>query len=254
MGRPRPNSNQTIQHFSHPHPLEFFNLQQQNYTFNLPPCAMCKLQPSGMVCICKTCNFILHLPCSQRPQFIHHSSDPSHPLTLLPFPAYPDRTFICNACGLLDNGFSYHCRVCSLDLHIHCASMPMTLNHQSHPHTLSLSTRSPSPGAYICSICCGIVVNQWTYDCLPCDFGDHLSCFSNPYARATYMGNPYTQATYMDAAPTYTGGNDNSLMVEAAKGLVQVFTGSSSDGTGGSTSSVIGTITSSVLQSMLGLN
>ncbi|KAJ4961720.1 hypothetical protein NE237_021630 [Protea cynaroides] len=180
----RPNYNQSIQHFSHPHPLELSNIQQHQPTSNLPPCAACKHPPSGPIYTCRTCNFILHLSCSERPQFITHTCDPNHTLTLLPFPAYPDGAFTCDACGLQDNCFSYHCRICSLDLHIHCASMPNSLNHQAHQHTLRLSNRPPPPElTYNCDICNGVVVNQWTYDCLPCDFGFHLTCASNPHPR-----------------------------------------------------------------------
>ncbi|KAJ4960556.1 hypothetical protein NE237_020466 [Protea cynaroides] len=60
--------------------------------------------------------------------------------------------------------------------------MPNSLNHQAHHHTLHLSNRPPPPElTYICDICNGVVVNQWTYDCLPCNFIFHLTCASNPH-------------------------------------------------------------------------
>ncbi|XP_043717971.1 uncharacterized protein LOC122665906 [Telopea speciosissima] len=185
-----PNCNQSIQHFSHPHPLELINLQQQQPTFNMPLCAMCKLQHSGLIYICKTCNFILHISCSQRPQLINHPSDPNHLLTLLPFPAYPDGTFTCDACGLQDNGFCYHCKACTLDLHIHCASMPISLNHKAHPHTLILSIRRPT--FLTCDMCRReITANQWSYGCRPCDFDGHLSCASMPMSL-NHQAHPHT--------------------------------------------------------------
>ncbi|XP_042500171.1 uncharacterized protein LOC122078308 [Macadamia integrifolia] len=240
MGRPeidKPNSNQysILQHFSHPHPLEFSNLQLHHPTLILPPCAICKQQTSGSIYICKTCNFILHISCSQKPQLINHPADPNHPLTLLPFPAYPDGTFTCDACGVRDNGFCYHCRACTLDLHINCASMPMSLNHQAHPHTLSLSNRRRSL-FLTCDMCSKEVgANQWSYGCLPCDFDAHLSCASDPNAKP----------------------NRSNIGFEAAvQGFPQGFTtagggGGGSSSIGGGTSSTVDHINYSIAMQSL---
>ncbi|KAJ4961728.1 hypothetical protein NE237_021638 [Protea cynaroides] len=276
----RPNFNQSIQHFSHPHPLELSNLQQQRPTSKLPPCAACKQESSGIFYICKTCNFILHHSCSTKPQLINHPSDPNHPLTLLPFPAYPDGTFTCDACGLQDNGFCYHCRACCLDLHIHCVSLPINPHAQAaNKGAVSLSSsintsqvanmspahasRGTNPYAQAANINAAYVSHGSNPYAQAANIdAAYVSHGSNPYAQAanidaayvSHCSNPYADVTHMGAAPNYIGGKtNNGLMDVAVKGLVQGFTSSSSSDDG-STSSVVGTITSSVLQNMFGLN
>ncbi|KAF5187294.1 hypothetical protein FRX31_023113 [Thalictrum thalictroides] len=57
------NYDPCITHFSHEHPLEFFNLQDQ--ALNSVLCSGCKLKPSKSIYTCKACNYILHIPCSK---------------------------------------------------------------------------------------------------------------------------------------------------------------------------------------------
>ncbi|PIA63934.1 hypothetical protein AQUCO_00201331v1 [Aquilegia coerulea] len=130
-----------IQHFSHEHPLEFFHFQDQ--ALNLVLCSGCKLKPSKWIYICKACNYIIHIPCSKKPQLIHHPADPNHDLILLSQAAYPQGMFNSDACGHPGDGFCYHCSSCQIDLHILCASMPLSLTHHAHPHPLNLMFDSP---------------------------------------------------------------------------------------------------------------
>ncbi|XP_042492475.1 uncharacterized protein LOC122072029 [Macadamia integrifolia] len=179
----RLNYETSIQHFSHPHPLQLSNIQDdQQSTLNLPLCSACNLNSSGLSYSCKTCNFVLHMSCSQMPQLINHPVDTNHSLTLLPSPTlYPDGFFKCNACDQLGNGFCYHCRACNLNLHMICASMPMSLNHQAHPHTLHLTFCFPYPSrAFNCDICRNYGSTQWIYRCSACEFDAHLSCATSP--------------------------------------------------------------------------
>ncbi|KAA8520297.1 hypothetical protein F0562_014553 [Nyssa sinensis] len=166
----------SINHFSHPHPLQLSNLQPQQ-TLNLASCSGCKLSVAGWIYICTSCNYILHIKCSQMPQQITHPFDQNHVLSLLPNPIYPDGLFNCDACKKNDNGFSYHCKDCNIDLHITCASMPLMLTHQSHHHQLDLTFSPPYHNkSFSCDICRNVGFNHWLYRCNLCGFDAHLNC------------------------------------------------------------------------------
>ncbi|EOY02306.1 hypothetical protein QUC31_018246 [Theobroma cacao] len=181
-----------IQHFSHPHLLELTN----PLTLNITPCSGCKLQSSGWMYICKSCNFTLHTSCSQLPQLITHPAHPGHPLTLLPTPAYPVRCFNCDACGQQGHGFSYHCYQCNFDIHSVCASKPLSLLHQSHPCQLQLFFYPPyETKGFSCDLCHQIGSNHWLYRCSICNFDVHLTCastaaYTNTTRQATIQFQP----------------------------------------------------------------
>ncbi|KAK4738333.1 hypothetical protein R3W88_002030 [Solanum pinnatisectum] len=167
-------SNNTITHFSHPHTLELITHQ------NFAPsqlCSCCKIQANGSVYTCKSCNFFLHVECSQMPQQINHPFDKEHALSLLPKSIYPEGNFRCDACGETGDGFSYHCNSCGIDLHILCAVLPHYITHRSHCHQLEIQFSSPYPSkSFRCDICKNIGTNQWLYRCHTCGFDAHLNC------------------------------------------------------------------------------
>ncbi|XP_049378080.1 uncharacterized protein LOC125842817 [Solanum stenotomum] len=167
-------SNNTITHFSHPHTLELITHQ------NFAPsqlCSGCKIQANGSVYTCKSCNFFLHVECSQMPQQINHPFDKEHSLTLLPKSIYPEGNFRCDACGETGDGFSYHCNSCGIDLHILCAVLPQYITHRSHRHQLEIQFSSPYPSkSFRCDICKNIGTKQWLYRCHTCGFDAHLNC------------------------------------------------------------------------------
>ncbi|XP_077246162.1 uncharacterized protein LOC143886065 [Tasmannia lanceolata] len=166
---------QIINHFSHDHPLELSNLQQQSLT--TPSCSGCKLKVSGWIYTCKTCNYTLHITCSQMPRRISHPVDPKHSLTLFPSPVYPEGTFKCNACGQLGTGFCFHCTECDLDIHIICASRQLSVKHGAHHHTLNLTFSPPyNEKAFKCDICNETSSNNWLYRCDLCQFDAHMNC------------------------------------------------------------------------------
>ncbi|KAF6144553.1 hypothetical protein GIB67_006045 [Kingdonia uniflora] len=163
-----------FQHFSHAHPLELSNFQQvPNFL-----CSGCKLEATGLIYYCKYCTYALHVACSQMPQHINHPAHTQHPLTLLPTPSYPGGIFNCDACGQKDNtGFSYSCSCCNVDIHILCATSPLSVNHQTHPHPLNLSLFPPyEKKCFSCDICKEPGLNHWLYRCNLCTFDAHLSC------------------------------------------------------------------------------
>ncbi|XP_070032228.1 protein VACUOLELESS GAMETOPHYTES-like isoform X1 [Nicotiana tomentosiformis] len=169
-------SKNTINHFSHPHPLEL--ITNQNFASSSSQlCSGCKIQAIGSIYTCKSCNFFLHTECSQMPQQITHPFDKEHHFTLLPKPIYPDGKFNCDACGENGDGFSYHCKTCGTDLHILCAVFPQCVTHWSHHHQLDLKFSPPYPGkSFCCDICKKVGTNHWLYRCQTCGFDAHLNC------------------------------------------------------------------------------
>ncbi|CAL5330908.1 unnamed protein product [Camellia sinensis] len=176
MGKMNSQPEPTVQHFSHPHTLHLSNHQPQQ-TLNLALCSCCKLSVSGLIYTCQLCNYYLHVKCSQMPQQIKHPFDQNHVFSLLPTPIYPEGIFSCDACGKQGNGFSYHCKACSIDLHVLCALMLLSTTHQSHHHQLNLTFSPPYHNqSFSCDICKNIGSNHWLYRCNLCEFDAHLIC------------------------------------------------------------------------------
>ncbi|KAI3830501.1 hypothetical protein MKW98_030664 [Papaver atlanticum] len=109
---------------------------------------------------------------------INHPCHPKHPLSLLSSPPYPEGIFNCDACSRPDKGFCYHCKECKVDLHVHCASLPLSVNHNSHPqHQLTLTYQIPYPTKdFSCDICKNSGSKCWIYRCNSCEFDAHLNC------------------------------------------------------------------------------
>ncbi|XP_076906451.1 protein VACUOLELESS GAMETOPHYTES-like [Bidens hawaiensis] len=176
------DGNSSIYHFSHKHPLSLQNFPTP--IIDNATCLACSLSVAdSLYYTCVSCNFYLHKTCSDLPQTLKHPSDQSHDLVLLPFPMYPQGLFKCDACGYHGKGFSYHCSDCQLDLHVACASMPPSITHKAHGHTLGLCFRPPyeKPG-FKCDICKQHASNQWLYRCSLCEFDVHIKC---PTAKTT---------------------------------------------------------------------
>ncbi|XP_050386373.1 uncharacterized protein LOC126802733 [Argentina anserina] len=196
-----------VQHFSHQHPLKLSN--HPSHVASL--CAGCKLicaGSAGSIYTCSAgCNYFLHTSCAQMPQQMTHPFDQNHVLTLLPIPAYPGGEFRCNACWKDGSGFSYHCGPCDIDLHMNCASMPLSLPpHQQfhHPHQLNLtfSMQPGSPNSFMCDICNNAGHKEWFYWCVPCDFTAHLGCArSKPRPSIPVMPNFAPSPTYAGQPP-----------------------------------------------------
>ncbi|KAJ0259225.1 Cysteine/Histidine-rich C1 domain family protein [Hirschfeldia incana] len=199
MGRPKPED--SIRHFSHPHPLFNSSLNPQaNSSSSSSTCVVCKFKLLNLPSYtCKPCNFHIHLKCSELPQNIRHPFDKNHLLSLISCPKYQEGHFRCDACGKNGDGFAYHCGDCGIDLHTVCANMPSRVTHQSHPHhQLSLTfsvpsrsgsgsgSRSAAAASFRCSVCQGLGSNSWLYSCKECGgFDAHLLCARRKLASPT---------------------------------------------------------------------
>ncbi|TXG50956.1 hypothetical protein EZV62_023480 [Acer yangbiense] len=212
----------SIQHLSHPHLLHLTNPQ----TLTLAtPCSGCELQSSGWMYTCTPCNFTLHVACTQMPQLINHPSHPYHPLNLLPTPPYPGGLFNCDGCGCHGRGFSYHCNQCDFDVHILCASKPLSLMHHLHAHKLELTFDPPyQTKGFSCDICRKLGSNHWLYRCNFCEFDAHLDCASNSISAPQVQAQtqPPIQMQHYNSFP---GGsqiqNGNNLAHSQSLGTLQ---------------------------------
>ncbi|KAK3035768.1 hypothetical protein RJ639_033497 [Escallonia herrerae] len=223
-----------IQHFSHPHVLELLDLQNQPtlmLSSSSTACSGCKLQPSGYVYKCRPCNFTLHFSCTQFPQLVTHPSHPNHTLSLLPISAYPGGIFNCDACKHRGSGFSYHCPHCDFDLHVVCASKPLSITHHSHPRPMQLVFSAPyDTNRFACNVCSKIGSKQWLYRCAACEFDVHMDCAIARPLQHTHASVPARPNYYMHSASTgalqsnpLAGafGTGNAFMKPAVQGFVE---------------------------------
>ncbi|XVF83476.1 hypothetical protein PTKIN_Ptkin16aG0490800 [Pterospermum kingtungense] len=108
-----------LQHFSHQHPLVFF--EETSLEHKKVFCSGCGEMVSGATFNCVECAFHLHKQCAEAPSEMNHPFHQNHGINLLvssPYPQFGD--IICDFCGQTCENFVYHCS-CGLDLHIKCA-------------------------------------------------------------------------------------------------------------------------------------
>jgi hypothetical protein len=133
---------------------------------------------------CTQCNFFLHTTCAQLPKEKKHILH-QHTLALL-----PDGLFFCNACGHFRHGFTYSCDMCDFDMDVQCCSIPKTLKHEGHQHSLFLLVSSVKN----CSACdhdyqIGII--RGIFVCTACDFALDFKCATLPLVtRHRYDEHP----------------------------------------------------------------
>jgi hypothetical protein len=164
-----------LQHFSHMHPLNF-NEDPPRSDYKL--CHGCWEQVSGPNYSCKECDVcILHKSCAELPQELRHPLHPKHPLLIirdLQIPAVK-----CKGCDRRRTNyksFIYKCSDCKFNLHSKCASLPLTIQAETHAHPLTLMRRSVS---FTCDAC-GKEGKGMFYSCALCGFWVHLECASIP--------------------------------------------------------------------------
>ncbi|EYU27130.1 hypothetical protein MIMGU_mgv1a019848mg, partial [Erythranthe guttata] len=175
------------------------------------------------------------------PEKITHPFDEKHVLTLLSEPAYGEGRFQCDACSERGKGYSYHCQPCGIDLHVHCAMLPLSVTHGSHVHKLNLTFESPYPEKkFSCDICTSIGSCQWLYTCKSCGFDAHVKCATteddaSPAHTASKQNSGLTTIQQMKI-------NDNRANTTMAQGLMGLVRISNSviGGDGGYQQSLIG--------------
>ncbi|XP_042055930.1 uncharacterized protein LOC121800424 [Salvia splendens] len=165
----------SINHFTHPHPL---TAADNNQEFS---CDGCKTLGSGKRFCCNACDFDLHDYCATCPRSLSSFMHP-HPLTLVlrkPASAKTARLVdrVCDLCRETVDGLFYRCKECEFDVHPLCTQLPEKLNHALHAiHPLILRS---SPAEGLCAVCrrlCG----GWRYGCRACRVDIHLECVLEP--------------------------------------------------------------------------
>ncbi|XP_062165974.1 uncharacterized protein LOC133872481 isoform X1 [Alnus glutinosa] len=99
---------------------------------------------------CTQCNFFLHTTCAQLPKQKKHILH-QHTLALLSCAPYAGGLFSCNACGRLRHGFTYRCDTCHFDMDVQCCSVPKTLGHEGHQHSLFLPLGTDTMNTFLYS-------------------------------------------------------------------------------------------------------
>ncbi|CAL5427515.1 unnamed protein product [Camellia sinensis] len=145
-----------IRHFSHEHTLYFSNKQidQESHSESNSPllneveneekCNACSRRISGPFYHCVQCNFLLHEYCAELPSTLHHPCHPQHTLCL----TTNFQPNVCQCCSIWCNLFKFGCSECEFFLDIGCASLPRTIRHEAHNHTLALR-----PTGFGCNAC-----------------------------------------------------------------------------------------------------
>ncbi|KAK3011164.1 hypothetical protein RJ639_013012 [Escallonia herrerae] len=182
-----------LAHVSHPHPLILCDVQAGNICISKDDLLVCNgcAQPimasnSYYRCSQISCDFFLHTICTELPDEVQHPCHPEHPLSFHPKSSAESLSiFACNLCSTYSNGFRYRCELCNYDLDLRCASLPDTIEHEAHRHSLV-----PATSGIHCSACreyCSFVV----YGCDTCGF--YLDAFCAMFPR--------TATHYYDAHP-----------------------------------------------------
>ncbi|XWS67125.1 hypothetical protein CRYUN_Cryun05aG0260100 [Craigia yunnanensis] len=167
----------TIQHFTHNHPL---TKVYENKEFL---CDGCKTLGSGTRYRCHDCDFDLHEHCSACPTVFSSFMHPQHNLSLaLRNPqATNQNVHACDVCGDLIEGLFYRCQLCDFDVHPICTQLPEHVKHVMHPNHL-LKLQSFHPGW--CMVCKGMCTS-WRYRCELCSYDLHLECVLAPFNMST---------------------------------------------------------------------
>lgn len=123
----------TINHFSHNHPLTEVN-GVGTYT-----CDGCKLYGDGKTYRCSECDYDLHEYCATCPHSLRNSCHgPDHELSLFNGPTHMTERS-CYVCRVYIQGMFYKCNHCSFESHPLCTHVPM---HASSPDATVTTQRS----------------------------------------------------------------------------------------------------------------
>ncbi|XP_059446467.1 uncharacterized protein LOC132178015 [Corylus avellana] len=182
-----------IKHFSHDqHHLILSNEELMGDKL----CDGCMKLISTPFYSCTQCNFFLHIRCAQLPKrkrYQHHD----HPLTLNSQGPLIGGLFRCHACDNVRHGFTYTCDMCRCELYldVHCCSIPETLKHEGHQHSLFLAINS-NQRCHVCN--CSSSEKPGIFICIECDFALGFECATLPLvARQEHYDDHLLKLTYI---------------------------------------------------------
>ncbi|KAF2610534.1 hypothetical protein F2Q70_00008341 [Brassica cretica] len=167
-------------------------------------CHLCGLSDDRFPYACNLCDLSFHKDCAESTPEINYSCHPKHilkrlthvsnvdincakhppPFTLVHPKAHehsltlmPQRSFVCNSCGMDDDPNPYVCLSCNFMIHKNCIDMPRIIKINRHDHRIYynnfLDTRD-----WKCGVCQKEM--SWmfgAYSCSKCpDLAIHLRC------------------------------------------------------------------------------
>jgi len=182
-----------IQHFSHQqHKLILCDDDINNDKF----CEGCmELIFSVPFYSCVQCNLFLHIRCTKLPTRIEqHRLDFFHPLTLLPQASTKSGVFFCDICSRHHRGFTYECNTClgGKTLDVQCGSIPESLKHEGHRHSLYLALYSN----YRKCKACPKDNKEFVYVCISCNFILEIRCANLPLVARHRYDTHFLKLTY----------------------------------------------------------
>ncbi|XP_007019808.2 PREDICTED: uncharacterized protein LOC18592841 [Theobroma cacao] len=178
---------ETINHFSHPHPL-LFNDEEQSDKSKEARCSACLESLLGSSFSCAECDFHLHKKCAEAPSEIHSPFHCKHAaLTLFPNPTWGSPYYICDLCKENRKMFAYYCTSCYASLDIKCAFLLHNmdenfreLKYVTHEHPLTF-IENPTDELKRAHCCwCQKPLVDSLYVCLDCRFYLHKKCAQLP--------------------------------------------------------------------------
>ncbi|XP_041011236.1 uncharacterized protein LOC121255004 [Juglans microcarpa x Juglans regia] len=180
-----------IKHFSHEHKLIISKKELEDDKI----CEGCMLSISPPFYSCEQCNFFLHRSCTKLLPKKQQSLFHGHPLTLLSQAPSPSGIFRCFACSRFQHGFCYKCDLCKYKVDIQCASLPETLKHEGHQHSLFIGLNRDR---IVCNGCYDEYRPSHLFVCKKCEtFGLCFRCATLPYrVRYEYDLHDYLTLTY----------------------------------------------------------
>ncbi|KAF3598809.1 hypothetical protein F2Q69_00034483 [Brassica cretica] len=137
-------------------------------------CCLCGNKLHNVFYHCSVCNFSVDINCVKNPPpfSLLHPKAHEHPIILM-----PQRSFVCNACGMDDDPNPYVCPQCNFMIHRNCVDKPQVIKISHHDHRIYYNHYLDSDD-WECGVCQKEM--KWTcgaYSCLKCqDFAVHLRC------------------------------------------------------------------------------
>ncbi|MBA0635675.1 hypothetical protein Godav_025427 [Gossypium davidsonii] len=153
------------------HPCQSSLVLTSNEAFQ---CLECGYLSRAFAYICEECEQRICLRCiiALTPG-AHTCVGHKHPVFL-----YTENIGVCVACGCNCNGL-LRCKDCDFSLDHKCFSLPITSQHKSDEHLLSLTYHDDNSysESYFCDVCEERRdPNLWFYHCAICDTSAHVDC------------------------------------------------------------------------------
>ncbi|XP_062172659.1 uncharacterized protein LOC133878166 [Alnus glutinosa] len=168
-------------HLSHPHLLTLSARGQ--YIDGIVFCYACLRYSHGFAYTCHECDYSLDIQCCSIPKTFKYEG---HQHSLFYALNLDEK---CNACDRLKhNSGGFVCTKCNFALDLKCATLPLKVKYEYHPHSLSFTHTIAKNDSkeYYCLICEEERnPDHWFYYCAECNFTAHSQCIVgwDPYIK-----------------------------------------------------------------------